>query len=90
MELTYKNYRAVSEGDRFNLYRMVEVTAKKDTINYKKGEVYDQEVLLGYGYTYEGLCRRIATEELSLRNEVLPLRDYVGEFRGVLETITLK
>ena len=90
MELTYKNYRAVSEGDRFNLYRTMRVTAKKDTVNYKKGEVYDQEALLGYGYTYEGLCRRIATEELSLRNDVLPLRDYVGEFRGVLETITLK
>ena len=70
MELTYKNYRAVSEGDRFNLF------------NGKK--------LIGYGFRYEGLCRRIATEELSLRNEVLPLRDYVGLFRAVLETITLK
>ena len=44
MELTYKNYRAVSEGDRFNLYRMVEVeqvvVMLKATYEAKDGQIY--------------------------------------------------
>lgn len=89
MDLTYKNYIAYSEGDRFNLYEKVMAIAKSDTKNHKKGDKYETEVLIGYGYKYENLVRRIATEELHKDNVIIPLGDYVTLFNDVLKQIKL-
>ena len=87
MNLKYKNYIAYSEGDRFNLYEIKEMVAQKETKNHSIGDKYNSEMLIGYGYTYDGLVRRIASQELNNMEITLELGEYVSAFSDVLNEI---
>jgi len=65
MNLTFKNYIAESDEDRFNLYKTKTVTATKDSEKHKTGDKYEINVLIGYGYTFESLLKRITYDMLS-------------------------
>lgn len=87
MKLTYKNYIAKSDGDRFNLTQIKHLTAKEDGKKYKKGEKYTTEVLIGYGYYFENLLKKIITLELSNGENTLSIAEYIDEYKSLLEQI---
>lgn len=91
MDLTYKQYIAHSEDDRFNLYEVVEYTCRihdsKD--GHKFGDVYTKEVNIGYGYRYEGLIAKIARLELAADKQTYKLHEYIAMFQAIVKTITL-
>lgn len=89
MELTYKNYVAKSEDDRFNLYILKPAVAAQDGLKHKAGEKYTKEWIIGYGYSYQGLVNKIARLELAARQETHQLHEYVEMFNQVVTRITL-
>ena len=86
MKLTYKNYTAEEEEGRFNLYKDVEMKATKDTERLKKGDEYTNRVLIGYGFTFERLLKRITESELSTRKD-MTLHGYIYNFKAVLDDL---
>jgi len=88
MKLFFKNYIAEEEQGRFNLYKDVDMIATRDTPNYEKGEEYVDKQLIGYGYTFERLMRRMA-EDIVAQSDVTTLRGYIDEFNKVIDSINL-
>ena len=88
MEIKYKNYTAKESDGRFDLSFTTKIKAKEDTIHRKKGDEYEIETVVGFGYTFETLIRRIIENELSQNNEVMSLKEYINEFKELKNEIT--
>lgn len=86
MKLFYKDYIAEADGDRFNLFETVTVTAKKDGKKFKKGDKYEDMKPISYGHTYESLVRKIASLE-SAKGKDCSLGEYVVIFKRELEKV---
>lgn len=87
MKLTYENYVAYSDDGRFNLYKIVMAKAEKDSEIRKKGEKYESESLVGYGYTFETLVKRIITDVVISNEDVTTLKEYIKAYREASKII---
>ena len=86
MEIVYKNYIAKEENNRFNLSKKEMVTATRDTKNIKKGDRYEAEIFIGYGYTFERMLRRIA-EDIMSKESKLEIKEYIVKFKEIVKEI---
>ena len=80
MTIEYKDYKAVCNDSRFDLYQVKTMVAEKDTKKFKKGDTYEKEITIGYGYSFESLLRRIVEAELERKHKVITIREYIEEF----------
>ena len=87
MELKYKNYKILPENGRFNLFEIKATTIKKNTTKYKKGDKVKIINFIGYGFTFENLLKRIITNELEKKKEIITLKQYIDTFKEELEII---
>lgn len=87
MKLLFEDYEARSFEDRFDLYFRTEVIAKEDGKQHKKGDAYSSYRLVGYGYEYPSLVRRIAQDILTRQDRTIDLSEYATEFNVVVDKI---
>ena len=92
MNIKYKNYYAEDIDGRFDLFEERDWVANKDGKEYKKGDKYKKMVVMGYGYRFENLLRKIVDLELSKQRKVVSVQEYIGEFKRVSDVLkhTLK
>jgi len=86
MKIQFKNYTAEADSGRFNLSKTITMTAKTDTKTRKKGEKYKGEVLIGYGYSFESLLHRIATD-ITSEGDIKTISQYINEYKETLKQI---
>jgi len=87
MKLTFKNYTAISDGDRFDLYKTKTVTATEKSKEHKAGDKYETTILIGYGYTFESLLKRITADTLS-EKDTMTIVEYIKEFKVIVNEIS--
>lgn len=88
MIIEYKNYKIEAENNRFNVYKSV--TRNKIDIKTKKeipNEIITSDDALGFGFTLTNAIRTIITHELECRNETYSLKEYINEFKKLLNEI---
>ena len=83
MEIKYKDYFLVQDGNHFDLHKEIEKT-KKDT-----GETYTSRKELGYGYSLLSAINRIVNEELASKNITVDLKEYLELFKQEKEELKL-
>ncbi|MCK9429287.1 MAG: hypothetical protein M0R17_04735 [Candidatus Omnitrophica bacterium] len=82
MEIKYKNYILIQDGNHFDLYKDCE-SIKKDT-----KEVYVSRKDIGYGYNLEFAITRIINEELSNKDITVDLKEYILLYKQERDEIT--
>ena len=79
MKLKFKKYIAEEDNGRFNLSKLVVATSKK-------GERYETLSVIGYGYTFERLLRRMA-EDIVSEKDIHTIKEYIEEFKVVIDEL---
>jgi hypothetical protein len=87
MKIIYKEYTLqpdVIAVERFNLSRTIKVTATKDIKGgCKKGDTYDKEETLGYGYRLEEGLKQIIAFELIKNDDTVDLKGYLLAYKKI-------
>ena len=79
MKLKFKKYIAEEDNGRFNLSKLVMATSIK-------GERYETLSVIGYGYTFERLLRRMA-EDIVSEKDIHTIKEYIDEFKDVIDEL---
>lgn len=91
MKITYREYTltpSVNAVERFDLSRAIRVTATKDIKSgIKKGQKYNKDEELGYGYNLDSAIQKIIAFELIKKDDVADLKAYLEAYKGIKEDI---
>ena len=75
MKILYKDYVAEAESDRFNLYKKGKTQKGKDKLD-----------TIGYGYTFEGLLRKIAHLEMGKKSD-MTFAEYIADYKKIIKEV---
>lgn len=94
MIIKIDDYRLVQEGTLFNL---IWVTKSEETlikkidgkrVRVKTGNLIDREVIIGYGLQFDNCINRIIMNNLSNKDLVVELKEWIKMYREEREKIT--
>jgi hypothetical protein len=92
MVIKFKEYTLTQDQiavERFNLSRLITAIAKKDLVDgTKKGESFEKEEAIGWGYTLENALNVIISYELIKKDDITSINGYLKEYRAVKKELT--
>lgn len=90
MIINYKTYNLeLVNGNSFNLTETIRVEKSKkiDKKLVATGEIVDKEVKLGYSMTFDRCLELIINSELSKKNDIISIKDYIKQYKEVKQEI---